>query len=166
MTPAGIRKHQIAKAIFTRDGFSRERIALLKQITSAAGRRGIYVTVHVSAKAVRKELKDAGFDDRGLFFIDGISKPMGLASTSRENTYFLQGPNSLTELSIKLDDLIQTGRFDHIVFDSFCALLVYNDPEAAIRFVRRLFQKVRYQKLTCAIICMQGTYAEKMCPKP
>ena len=76
-----------------------------------------------------------------FYLIDAISK-----KTKKENMdgdcYCLFDPQSLTELSILLGDLMIIKKYEFIFFDTLSAFLIYNDRETAERFIHHLTGKI------------------------
>ena len=112
---------------------------------------GIYVTLTTPHSTLLSHLKKENVNTSKIFFIDGTSSQEGLKVTA-SNCTCIQSPNSLTELSLVITELANTGKFDFLFFDSISTLLVYNDLSTTQKFTQYIIGKLKAKSMCGGII--------------
>ena len=115
--------------------------------------KGIYITLNTPYKQLLVDLKSHGIDISRLYFIDGISKTGGKIINS-DNCTFLEGPQSLTELSIAITTACNTKSFDFLFFDSLSTITMYNDLKTSEKFSQYIINKLRNLDINAIIISL------------
>ena len=115
--------------------------------------KGIYITLNTPYKQLLVDLKSHRIDISRLYFIDGISKTGGKIINS-DNCTFLEGPQSLTELSIAITTACNTKSFDFLFFDSLSTITMYNDLKTSEKFSQYIINKLRNLDINAIIISL------------
>ena len=99
-------------------------------------KKGIYVTLNKPYNNLSESLKKRSIDSSSLYFIDGTSKTgsEGKVTSGKENYTYINNPESLTELSLVITNMSNTGKYQFLFFDSITTLLVYNSATATEKF--------------------------------
>lgn len=137
---------------------------ILKAPCSKKNCLGIYVVLQIPSKEIIKSLKNNGIDASCLFFIDCISNISG-RTEQLENCVFTSGPSALTELSIAINDQLNTNRFKFFVFDSLTTLLIYNNKDTILRFMHFLTSKLRRYNLKIVIFSLNDEVSKEIIRK-
>lgn len=124
---------------------------------------GIYVTLNKPHLTISASLKDRNIDTSKLYFIDATGKQTGKRAKAA-NCSFIRSPESLTELSLAMTALANTGKFDFLFFDSLSTLLMYNDLETTGRFVHYMVSKIRNLNLRGIMISVVEEKSNKLIP--
>ena len=125
---------------------------ILKELTNKYKFTGIYVTLNKEHSFLEKNLKKGGTDVSKLYFIDGTSKNNEKNNTN--NCTFISSPQSLTELSLAISAVTESGKFAFLFLDSISTLLVYNDLKTVEKFTNYLINKIRNLKIVGIIITL------------
>lgn len=122
---------------------------------------GLYVTLNKSCMTLSQELKQEKIDLSRFLFIDatGEEKP-GRAG----NCLFLQGGQSLTELSLAMTEASKSKTVQFIFFDSLSTVLVYNSREITERFIHYIVGKAKSMNLFMIIISVEEERSNKLLP--
>lgn len=127
--------------------FSRVNIELVKLFIAKPKKIGVYITSNKSASYMVHLLEAQGIDSSNMFFIDTISREEGAEEINSKNFFYVDSPNELVELSVKLDEVfeqIKDKKEVFVIFDSISTLLIYNGKEAVEKFVHSIVG--RFQK--------------------
>jgi len=122
---------------------------------------GIYVTLSVAHSVIVNRLEKGKSKANSLFFIDGAGKKC--TDGLKEGHYkSVQGPEALTELSIAISEVANTGNYQFLFLDSIGTLQLYNDFENASKFTRFMTNKLKLMGITCVIISLDESQSEKL----
>ena len=116
---------------------------LLRQLSRRKNEKGIYITFNKSYTKIISSLNEKGLSSKHLYIIDAITGNKFKTNSSLNNCYCLNNPQSLTQLSISLTNLLKTNQYQFIIFDNLSAFLIYNNIETTERFVHYLIGKVQ-----------------------
>jgi archaellum biogenesis ATPase FlaH len=123
-------------------------------------KRGVYITLSQEYSYLKNSFKDKGIDVSKLHFIDGISMKFGKYSKVDDCT-FISGPQSLTDISLTITNLTNSGKYDFIFLDSVSTLLMYNDPKSTTSFIQYLIGKMRGLNMELIIILLDDEKSSK-----
>lgn len=116
---------------------------LISYLTKKLQFPGIFVSLNTEYFKILEMMKMKGIDTSKLFFIDAVSKMTNKTIKNNDTTSFISSPGSLTELSLLLNNLINTGKFKFLFLDSLSTLLIYNDLKTAEQFSHYLVSRLR-----------------------
>lgn len=128
---------------------------------------GAYVCLNRPQHAVKKFLKKENIDFDKIFFIDCISSSLTEVAPE-DNVMHISNPADLTGLSIALSefiDRVESEKF--IVIDALGTLLIYNQEEIVIKFIRSVLQECSQKDVVAIMITPHTTdssWAEKIIP--
>lgn len=125
------------------ENYSQDKINLLLHLTKKLNCKGVCVLLNSSYAVVTGQLKNKGVDVSTLFFIDCTGQKVDKAGIS--NCIFVQSPGSLTELSLAVTTVLNSGKikWDFVVVDSINTFLVHNALQMCQRFLQFLMGKLR-----------------------
>lgn len=130
----------------------------LRELITKHEQAGIYIKLGQDYLAFHERLKTAGIDVSKLYFIychgRGLEKLFEAA-----NCTFVSSPSSLTELSLAITTLTNSGKFNFLLLDSMIALLAYNKPEITEKFVNYLIAKLRAYGIAGIIVTLKDDAA-------
>ncbi len=112
---------------------------------------GIYITLNIPYKQLSPYLTKKNIDLSRLYFIDGISKASSKVIKT-DNCTFLEGPQSLTELSIAITAACNTKKFDFLYFDALSTITMYNDVRTSEKFSHYIVNKFRNLDINAIIV--------------
>ena len=113
--------------------------------------KGLYVSFNKQYSEIQSFLEKAGIAKDRVYCVDAVSKKQ---KDLPKGCYCLQSPESLTELSIVITNLLKQ-EYKFIFFDSLSSLLIYNDLETVERFIHYLTGKMKYLRVKGVFISMQ-----------
>ncbi|MDO8627799.1 MAG: hypothetical protein Q7K42_05000 [Candidatus Diapherotrites archaeon] len=128
--------------------FSRVNLELVKLFIAKPKKTGIYITSNKSASYLLHSLESQGIDSSNVFFIDAISREEGSEEVAGKNISYVDSPNDLVDLSVKIDEAfeqLKDKKEVFVIFDSVSTLLIYNGKEAVEKFVHSIVG--RFQRL-------------------
>ena len=142
------------------------RVATLASLTKS-GKNGIHVCIELPLGKIVSDSKVHGVEHSKLFFVDCSrvrQESGGKAEISDKNCVHLASPKNLTQLSILINSLVISGKFDFLFFDSISTLALYNQFETVQKFAQYLFNKMRLFKIRGIIFCIQNDKKDKFAP--
>ena len=96
-----------------------------------------------------------------ILFIDAISKTIKNVPDQAKGVYYLNSPNSLTEISLQVSSLTRHN-FDYIVFDSLTNLLIYQGKAPVAKFLSTIINKIRDSKTRAVFYCLDVKEHEEL----
>ena len=107
-----------------------------------------YVSINKPSESIKKAFVKEGIDESKFYFIDCISRTIThkeeeLDGKAKERTIFIDGPHSLTQLSLELFNIIEREKIEGILFDCISTLLIYNEEKDVMRFVHHMMSKIK-----------------------
>ena len=121
--------------------------------------RGIYISFNKSLPEIKLILGKAKAEPERFFIIDAVSKS---ARGDERNNYCLDGPESLTQLSIILTQLMKTKKYDCILFDNLSSFLIYQDLEIVKRFIHYLIGKLQYYEMRGVFLSLNDKRSKEL----
>ncbi|MDO8538134.1 MAG: ATPase domain-containing protein [archaeon] len=128
--------------------FSKVNLELVKLFIAKPKKTGVYITSNKSASYLLHSLEALEIDSSNIFFIDAISREEGSDEVAGKNISYVDSPNDLVDLSVKIDELFESIKDKKeivVIFDSITTLLIYNGKEAVEKFVHSIVG--RFQRL-------------------
>ncbi|MCX6772717.1 MAG: hypothetical protein NTV88_03010 [Candidatus Micrarchaeota archaeon] len=152
------------------------------------GKKICYFTFNKTYQGAKELLEEAGVNTRGIFFVDGISKAMGISMRSQVETIssatsisllesisraiipaaplqaegrcFISSPGSLTEISALAQKFI-SQKFDYLIFDSLTSMFVYQDKEKIGDFVKHATLQAKKGRTKEIFFAVEDKFVEK-----
>jgi len=157
-------KHFIVLIVSTSGHYLQNNLEILKILLNEKKQSGIYINVSRSCDNISEMMVSNGIEISRLFFIDCITLTSGFKSDKKDSVMYVNSPSDLTEISIVLDQLVQTiPTQDRFLFlDSLSALLVYNSQNITSKFAHFLSVKLRQWKITGILITLEKETDEKL----
>lgn len=138
-------------------------LKILEYFVNQKGEKGSYITVNRPYENVIKVLKNRNINISNLYFIDCITKKLGGKPLFARNAVFIDSPENLTELSLRLHESTVKANSRKFVFvDSLSTLSIYNNPEVMLKFIHYLTGKMRLWNLNGIIISLHGEADKKL----
>ncbi|MGM5480836.1 MAG: DUF7504 family protein [Nanobdellota archaeon] len=97
-----------------------------------------------------------------FFVIDGITKSAMPDAPSADNCVYVSSASALTELSLSMNQVLNTGQFDSLLFDSLSTLLIYNKGDVVTQFVHDQMGKVVTLGGNAVFTCLEGDTKSSM----
>ena len=140
---------------------------LLEVVHQVKGNKVCFVTLNKPADTLEHEFLVNNVTPKHIFFIDTVSRGIGKAR-ERENVLYVSSPGSFTELSLAIAEVVRTGAFDCIIFDSISTLSIFDTHgNAAERFVSSTIQKTKslgkMGVFTCLASDMNSQIVQRSC---
>src|SRR3989344_4145919 len=105
---------------------------------------GIYVSLNKDYEELVSDLEDMKINTKNIFFII-CSKDN--KKIEKDNCIYIQGPESLTELSLVMTNTTNMGGFKYLFFDSLSTLLIYNDLKTSQKFSTYIINKLKEKEI-------------------
>ena len=106
-----------------------------------------YVTLNKTYFSLKERFEKEKIDNlHNIVYIDAITKSMSKIEKNTVDCYFVSSPQSLTELSIVINEFLKHG-IDYLIFDSLTTLLVYQKiMNPVIKFVTNVANNIKKNK--------------------
>ena len=129
-------------------------IKILKEVTK--NKNLIYITTNRPYSHLIKMLKEHKIQTDKIFFIDCISKHVGIEEKAA-NCIIVESPQNLTAIGIAINESAKhiSGKKSLLV-DSLSALLLYNDAETIGKFSNFLINKMRSYEIDVSMIVLES----------
>ena len=110
-----------------------------------------YVTVNKAVDSFVQMLKKGKVKTEYLFFIDCITKTI-VKPEPRKDTIFCSSPNALTEISLAVNKIVDSGVSEVVVIDSLSSMLVYHKSSTLMKFVFHVINKVKSSTVVLVLL--------------
>jgi nucleoside 2-deoxyribosyltransferase len=109
---------------------------------------GVFVAVNKPVTGLLEKIGDSKFVRENVEFIDCISSLSGSREVQETHVHYLESPQQLVELSVLVAKLLaQFKDKKFLVVDSLSTLLIYNKPDAVVKLVHSIANKVRVENV-------------------
>ncbi|MBS3138739.1 hypothetical protein J4207_03475 [Candidatus Woesearchaeota archaeon] len=129
--------------------------SLLEVVRVLQNKTTCFVTLNKPAFELEHSFRIHHVLPRNIFFVDTVTLGMG-RKEDMKNVLYVSSPRAFTELSIAISEILKSGKFDCIVFDSLSTLSIYNAGDGAEEFASSLIQKTRAGRTLGVFTCLQG----------
>ncbi len=145
----------IVGLIIKSDKYEDINLKVLDYFVNEKKEKGSYITVNRPYENIVSVLKDKKININNLYFIDCITKKLGGKPFFARNVVFINSPENLTELSLRLHQTVIKKKDSNFMFmDSLSTLSIYNNPDTMLKFIHYLTGKMRLWKLNGIIISL------------
>lgn len=125
---------------------------------------GVYITISRPFVSLERILKNNGIDTSKLYFIDCVSKAVGVDAESTPQCKYLESPSSLSALSTSITEVIHSmpeGK-KFLFMDTLSLLLVYNSAGSIARFSHFLVNKIRLMGVSAVFMSVEEEMEAKL----
>jgi len=144
---------QILVLVMPEDNYTEHLLLVVKEISKLPGKI-CYISLNRPYNSLVGIMQHSGLDLKKIHFIDAITKTAQL-TTKCDECEFISSPGALTELSVTISKLMDTGDYKYIIFDSLSTLLVYESDTTITKFVHYLMAKVRVAGCNAIFTCLK-----------
>lgn len=136
-----IKENDIILFLLQNEKYS-EEIRDLARITSKLSKKVCYVSVNKPYATLLKDFEKNKIDPEKFYFIDCVTR--GVRGTEpSENVIYLSSPKALTEISIAMKKVLESGKTKITIFDSLSTLLIYGEASVVVRFAHSIISAFR-----------------------
>lgn len=128
--------NQIVLFVLDSSNYRDETVNIMKNFS---GEKTLYVVLDKPFTTIDEDFKKNGINTSKVFYINVTREE---TKTEDQRSYHLNSTSAMTELSIRINKMLQKG-FTYLVFDSITNLLIHNDGPKTKRFLLDLTQKIR-----------------------
>lgn len=118
-----------------------------------------YVTLNDPSATIVGKLGET--EKTKIFFIDCVASTVKTPQQEK-NVIFVSSPRALTEISIAMKKVIETGGVESVMFDSISAMLVYEQPPNVIKFVHNQVLTCREAELVSLFVILREDVGEEL----
>lgn len=147
--PTGIKKLDI----FLNGGFSDNDVVLVKGLKSAKILftlqfldKGVYISTDV-IENLKEKIRKYSVENGNLFISVG----------SEGGDKHVEGPSSLEEISIALDDIWKGSHAGNIVINSLSSLMLHNSLERVVDFLHSIINKCKQKGVIVLVVIDEGS---------
>jgi len=115
---------------------SSEVVSALVKLVLEMGMNPVIVLMNFTYKSVIRSLKSSGLDDK-VIIVDTVSKVISHVEDS-ERLFFVDSPRNLTQLQIKMINIMDSKKNTCFIFDSLGTLSLYHEEGVVLKFVYSL----------------------------
>lgn len=117
--------------------------SILKIIGNLRDKRVCYVALNKEANALKKQFHLRNIPTNNIFFIDAVSKALK-GIEEKEDMILVSSPAGLNEITEAITEVLESGYFDVLFFDSLSTLELYDlEYFGKERFILNLITQVR-----------------------
>lgn len=118
---------------------------VVENIKKLSSKKVCYITLNKTFDSLKENFIKNKVNIKNIVFVDAISKTIKEVPSQAKSVYYLQAPNSLTEISIQITNFIRHD-FDYIIFDSVTNLLIYQKKAPVSKFLSAIVNKIKDSK--------------------
>ncbi|MBW2988697.1 hypothetical protein KY358_00100 [Candidatus Woesearchaeota archaeon] len=146
-----LQDNSILLSVFSSEYYNKSVVHLFRNLNN---RRVCYVTLNKTADSIAKNFSFNGIDTKNIFFIDAISSSID-KNKKMDNGILVSSPYAFTELSIAINEALNTGMFDLVIFDSLSTLNVYGNGNTSVRFTSDVINRIRAKDYKGIFTCLE-----------
>jgi len=146
-------ENQILVLIIPEKNYMEKVVSVVKDLNKLSGPI-CYVSLNRPYKSLKTIFEKNGIDSKNMHFIDGITRT-AMTPEPIEQCEYISSPGALTELSVAISQLMDSGKVVNLVFDSLSTLLVYEPDTTIAKFVHFLMAKVRVAGCNAIFTCLK-----------
>jgi hypothetical protein len=150
-----IKKGEIVVLVIPNTLYS-QKITEITQQGMQYSKAAIYISLNRPYDALTKNLKAANVLINKILFIDGITKSANPGAVEGKNCLYVESAGALTKISIILNKVLATEKFDTLMFDSLSTVLIYNESGAVSKFVHSVVNKAKQHGITAIFTILAG----------
>ncbi|HLD88650.1 MAG TPA: hypothetical protein VI894_00440 [Candidatus Nanoarchaeia archaeon] len=137
---------------------------VLKVMCNQKNFMGVFVTINKPVDVLKQILQQNGVSTENLYFIDVISRKIGVKIVPVKNTIYLESPKGLTDISIGISQALSAIKSQNkfVYFDSISTLLLYNEPTTVSRFAHFVTGRVHQWKAVGILVALEKEMDEKL----
>ncbi len=154
---------KICLVVSRHQDYNEVNTTLIKYLTLTLKLKGIYIALNSRYVDTVQEIRALKIPADSLCYIDAVTNQSGMEEDSRSCVY-IQGPDSLTELSLAVHELTKLMNAQFVFLDSVTTLLTYNTAETTERFMHYFLNKVRTSEMTGVVISLDEEKSNKLIP--
>ncbi|MBI5064611.1 hypothetical protein HZA97_00100 [Candidatus Woesearchaeota archaeon] len=124
--------------------------------------RGIYVSLNEPCTLLYSDLGEKVMGSKNILIIDSVCKKLGIKNA--KNCVQLTKPGDLTELSLVINDALNTNLFDFLFFDQITILLLTNSLKTTEEFSNFLINKIKLNNVRGVLMCIEEEHSKKILP--
>jgi hypothetical protein len=149
----GLEDNQIIVVVIPEENYLERLMSLISDLSETKGNI-CYVSLNRPYSSLISSFHKAGIDTSRIHFIDAITRTAQIPPPSSECDY-VSSPGALTELSVNITRVMESGNYRYVVFDSLSTLLVYESDATIAKFVHFLMAKVRVVGCNAVFTCLK-----------
>lgn len=138
--------------------------SLLEVVRTLQDKTTCFITLNKPAFELENSFRVHNVLPRNIFFIDTVTSAMG-RKEDKKNVLYVSSPRAFTELSIAINEVLRSGKFDCIIFDSLSTLSIYDSGTGAEQFASSIIQKARAGGTLGVFTCLQGDLSNSIIQK-
>ncbi|MBN2013631.1 MAG: hypothetical protein JW778_00475 [Candidatus Altiarchaeota archaeon] len=121
-----------------------------------------YVNTNKPFTTLMKTFKDKGINTEGFFFIDMVTRSAFPGVKDGPICRYISSESALDELGSAINEELDKGVYKALIFDSLSSLLVHNDEDVLIKFVKFIVTKIRHSDCIAVLKCAEGDIDSKL----
>lgn len=150
-----IKKGQVIVLIIPNEQYTKKTAEIAKYL-SLEYNAVCYVSLNKLFSSLSENLKASKVNLNKFLFVDGITKSASPNVEKQDNVIYVESAAALTELSLTITKVFDTGKFEILFFDSLSSLLVYNKSEIVGKFVHSTINKLKAKGITAVFTALEG----------
>ncbi len=160
----GITKEFNVLVVVSPEKYSQLNIEVLKTLCNEKNLTGVYVTINKPVDVLKQILQQNGVNVDNLYFIDVVSRKIGIKIVPVKNAIYLESPKSLTDISIGISQALSAMKSEtkFMYFDSVSTLLLYNEPGTVSRFAHFVTGRVHQWRALGILVALEKEMDEKL----
>ncbi|MFH1788926.1 MAG: hypothetical protein ABH834_06070 [Candidatus Altiarchaeota archaeon] len=138
------------------EDYTRRVMEITKDLTRISTRL-CYISLNLPYRSLLKHFDEKHIDPSKFYFIDAITQTAEMIK-NQPTCEYVSSPGALTELSLAISNILETQKFDYLIFDSLSTLLVYESPLIVTKFIHSLMAKIRVVGTKAIFTCLKQDY--------
>ncbi|VVB74235.1 Uncharacterised protein [uncultured archaeon] len=115
---------------------SSEVVSALVKLVLEMEMTPVIILMNFTYKSVLRSLKSSGLDEK-VIIVDTVSKVISHVEDG-ERIFFVDSPRNLTQLQIKMINIMDSNKNTCFIFDSLGILALYHEENVVLKFVYSL----------------------------
>lgn len=150
-----IGKNKIILVVIPHETYPDCSIEVSKQIWNMY-RKICYVNTTKPFMSLMEIFREKGVKTDSFFFIDTITKSALPGVEDGPRCRYVSSESALDELGLAINEELDKSEYRVLIFDSISSLLVHNDEDMVIRFIKLLITKIRHSDCIAILKCAEG----------
>ena len=140
-----------------------ERMEDLLKFAARTWKQTCFVTTNKPSSAILDIIGQLKLKPDSFVIVDAVSRGAGIEKKEK-NVVYISSPGAITELGIRVGDILEKEKVEAVIFDSVSALLIHARESEVLEFIHVLVSRTRGKRIPAIFPVLQedlGTPAVK-----
>ena len=123
-----------------------ERMKALLKFAAQTWKQTCFVTTNKPSSTILDTIRQLKLKPDSFVIVDAVSLSAGIEK-KEENVVYVSSPGAITELGIRIGEILEKSKVEAVIFDSVSALLIHTKESEILKFIHILVSRTRGKRI-------------------